>query len=395
MTALIASYARTPFTKFTGQPHDLLADQPATALGSHAAKAAIERAGITPDQIDQVVFGQVMQAGAGENPARQTAAGAGVPKTVPAITLNAVCLSGLEAVAQAARLINAGEAEIVLAGGQESHSQVPHVINLRASAGRGDATLVDLIDLDGLQDMFYNINMVQLTEQGNKELGVSREEQDAYTVESQRRVAEFADWRNEEIAPFPGAAKDGGDLASDNSGHAGTTMEGLAKLRPLLGGEKDTITPGNTGPLANGAGALVIVSEEAAEKYGMTPIARIEATAFVAGPEDNTYLHSQPSHAISAALEKIGATPDELVAAEINEPFALVGLQSARDLGLAPEVVNPHGGALGLGHPLGATGARIIGTLARELKDAGPGSLGAAAACGGGGQGSAVLLRAL
>lgn len=203
MTALIASYARTPFTKFTGQPHDLLADQPATALGSHAAKAAIERAGITPDQIDQVVFGQVMQAGAGENPARQTAAGAGVPKTVPAITLNAVCLSGLEAVAQAARLINAGEAEIVLAGGQESHSQVPHVINLRASAGRGDATLVDLIDLDGLQDMFYNINMVQLTEQGNKELGVSREEQDAYTVESQRRVAEFADWRNEEIAPFP------------------------------------------------------------------------------------------------------------------------------------------------------------------------------------------------
>lgn len=391
MTALIAGYARTPFTRFTGQ----LAAQPATALGAHAARAALERAGVSPDQVDQVVVGQVLQAGAGQNPARQTAVGAGVPMSVPAITLNAVCLSGAEAVSQAVRLVNAGEAEIVLAVGQESMSLAPHVIPLRAGHKYGPAQMVDTADHDGLSDAFDRVAMGALTEQGNAPLGLTREDQDAFAAASHQRAAASSEFFAGEIAPFTVASRRGDTVVSADDGvRADTTVETLAGLRPAF--SKDgTITAGNASQITDGAAALVIASEAAAERLGLKPIARVEATAFVAGPD--THLHSQPSHAIASALAKLegGATAADLVAVEINEAFAAVGVQSTRELGLDPAIVNRHGGAIALGHPIGASGARIVGTLARQLAAAGSGSLGAVGICGGGGQGSAVVLRAL
>lgn len=389
MTALIAGYARTPFAKFTGQ----LATEPATALGAHAAKAALERAGIAADQVDTVVAGQVLLAGAGQNPARQTAIGAGVPFTVPAITVNAVCLSGTEAVAQAARLVNAGEADVVLAVGQESMTLAPHLIPLRAGTKYGSAELQDAIDRDGLSDAFDQVAMGALTEQGNAPLGIGRAEQDAFAATSHQRAAASAEFLAGEIAPYTVTSRRGETVVSADDGvREGTTAETLAGLRPAFDRE-GTITAGNASQITDGAAALVIVSEAAAERLGLTPIAAIEATAFVAGPD--TQLHSQPSRAIAAALAKAGRTASELAAVEINEAFAAVGLQSTEELGLDPAIVNPHGGAIALGHPIGASGARIVGTLARQLAALGSGSVGAVGICGGGGQGSAVVLRAL
>ena len=391
MKALIAGYARTPFARFTGQ----LAGQPATVLGAHAAKAALERAGVAPDQVDEVVVGQVLQAGAGQNPARQTAVGAGIPLTTPAITLNAVCLSGTEAVSQAVRLIRAGEAEVVLAVGQESMSLAPHVTQLRAGTKYGSAQLVDTVDHDGLSDAFERTAMGALTEEGNAPLKLTREEQDEFAAASHQRAAASADFFAVEIAPFTVASRRGDTVVSSDDGiRADTTAESLAGLRPAFAKE-GTITAGNASQITDGAAALVIVSEAAAERLGLTPIAAVEATAFVAGPD--LHLHSQPARAIAAALGKVegGAAAADLAAVEINEAFAAVGVQSARELGLDAAVVNPHGGAIALGHPIGASGARIVGTLARQLAELGSGSLGAVGICGGGGQGSAVVLRAL
>lgn len=390
MTALIAGYARTPFTRFTGQ----FAAQPATVLGAHAIAAALQRAGIAPDQVDAVVAGQVLQAGAGQNPARQSAAGAGIPLTVPAMTLNAVCLSGTEAVSQAARLINAGEADVVVAVGQESMSLAPHVLPLRAGTKYGSAQLVDTVDHDGLTDAFDRTAMGALTEEGNAPLGLSREEQDAFAAQSHQRAAGSAEFFAGEIAPFTVASRRGDTVVDADDGiRPDTTAESLAGLRPAFA-KDGTITAGNASQITDGAAALVLVSEAAASRLGLQPIARVEATALVAGPD--THLHSQPARAIAAALAK---TPDasaaDLAAVEINEAFAAVGLQSARELGLDPAIVNPHGGAIALGHPIGASGARIVGTLARQLAELGEGSLGAVGICGGGGQGSAVVLRAL
>lgn len=389
MTALIAGYARTPFVKFTGQ----FAAQPATVLGAHAAKAALERAGVSPDQVDQVVAGQVLQGGAGQNPARQTAVGAGIPMNVPAITLNAVCLSGTEAVSQAVRLVNAGEADIVVAVGQESMSLAPHVMPMRAGTKYGPATLIDTVDHDGLTDAFDRVAMGKLTETGNEPLQIEREEQDALAADSHARAAASAEFFAGEIAPFTVSSRRGDTVVSADDGiRADTTAESLAGLRPAF--SKDgTITAGNASQITDGAAALVIVSELASEKLGLTPIARVEATAFVAGPD--THLHSQPARAITAALDKLGAGVSELAAVEINEAFAAVGVQSTRELGIDPAIVNVHGGAIALGHPIGASGARIVGTLARQLAELGSGSLGAVGICGGGGQGSAVVLRAL
>ncbi|MBK0421816.1 acetyl-CoA C-acyltransferase [Leucobacter sp. CSA2] len=391
MTALIAGYARTPFTRFTGQ----LAGQAATVLGAHAAKAALERAGVAPEAVDSVVVGQVLQAGAGQNPARQTAVGAGIPLTVPAITINAVCLSGTEAVSQAVRLINAGEADVVLAVGQESMSLAPHVAPLRAGTKYGTAQFVDTVDHDGLSDAFEQTAMGALTEQGNGPLGLTREEQDAFAAASHQRAAASAEFFAGEIAPFTVASRRGDTVVSADDGiRADTTVETLAGLRPAFSKE-GTITAGNASQITDGAAALVIVSEAAAERLGLLPIAKVEATAFVAGPD--LHLHSQPARAITAALAKVegGAAAADLAAVEINEAFAAVGVESGRELGLDPAVVNIHGGAIALGHPIGASGARIVGTLARELAEAGSGSLGAVGICGGGGQGSAVVLRAL
>ena len=389
MTALIAGYARTPFTRFTGQ----LAGQPATALGAHAAQAALARAGVAPEQLDQVIVGQVLQAGAGQNPARQTAVGAGVPLTVPAITLNAVCLSGTEAVSQAVRLINAGEAEIVLAVGQESMSLAPHVIPLRAGHKYGPAQLVDTADHDGLSDAFERTAMGALTESGNPALGLTRAEQDEFAASSHQRAGASAEFFAGEIEPFTVTSRKGDTVISADDGiRPETTAEILAGLRPAFAAD-GTVTAGNASQITDGAAALVIVSEAAAERLGLSPLARVEATAFVAGPD--VHLHAQPANAITAALAKLGAQASELRAVEINEAFAAVGVHSTRELGIDPAIVNPHGGAIALGHPIGASGARIVGTLARQLQSLGSGALGAVGICGGGGQGSAVVLRAV
>ena len=390
MSALIAGYARTPFTRFTGQ----LASQPATALGAHAARAALERAGVAAEQVDALVAGQVLQAGAGQNPARQTAVAAGIPLDVPAITLNAVCLSGAEAVSQAVRLIAAGEAEVVVAVGQESMSLAPHVMPLRAGTKYGTAQLIDTVERDGLSDAFDQVAMGALTEQGNAPLGLTREEQDAFAAASHQRAAASAAFLAEEIAPITLSSRRGDTVVSADDGvRADTTAEGLAALRPAFA-KDGTITAGNASQITDGAAALVLVSEAAAERLGLAPIARVEATAFVAGPD--THLHSQPARAIAAALAKLdGVSAGDLAAVEINEAFAAVGLQSTRELGIDPAIVNSHGGAIALGHPIGASGARIVGTLARQLAAAGSGTLGAIGICGGGGQGSALVLRAL
>jgi len=391
MTALIAGYARTPFVKFTGQ----FAAQSATVLGAHAVRAALSRAGVAPEQVDQVVAGQVLQGGAGQNPARQTAVGAGIPMNVPAITLNAVCLSGTEAVAQAVRLINAGEADVVVAVGQESMSLAPHVIPMRAGTKYGTAQLIDTVDHDGLTDAFERTAMGSLTEAGNVPLGLTREQQDAFSAESHQRAAASAEFFAGEIEPFTVVSRRGDTVVSADDGiRSETTAESLAGLRPAFSKE-GTITAGNASQITDGAAALVIVSEAAAERLGLSPIARVEATAFVAGPD--CHLHSQPARAITAALARVpgGASVSDLAAVEINEAFAAVGVQSASELGLDPAIVNPHGGAIALGHPIGASGARIVGTLARQLASIGSGSLGAVGICGGGGQGSAVVLRAL
>lgn len=389
MTALIAGYARTPFTRFTGQ----LAGQPATVLGAHAVRAALESAGVAAEQVDTVVAGQVLQAGAGQNPARQTAVAAGIPMGVPAITLNAVCLSGTEAVSQAVRLINAGEAEIVVAVGQESMSLAPHVIPLRAGTKYGAAELVDTVDRDGLSDAFDQIAMGALTEQGNAPLALTRGEQDSFAAASHQRAAASAEFFAGEIAPFTVTSRRGDTVVSADDGiRADTTAETLAGLRPAFAAD-GTITAGNASQITDGAAALVIVSEAAGQRLGLAPLARVEATAFVAGPD--THLHSQPARAIAAALAKTDAETSDLEVVEINEAFAAVGVQSTRELGLDPAIVNTHGGAIALGHPIGASGARIVGTLARQLAAAGTGSLGAVGICGGGGQGSAVILRAV
>lgn len=389
MTALIAGFARTPFTRFTGQ----LATEPATALGAHAARAALERAGVHPEDVDLVVAGQVLQAGAGQNPARQSAVGAGIPMHVPAITVNAVCLSGAEAVSQAVRLVNAGEADVVVAIGQESMSLAPHVAHLRAGTKYGTAAFADSVDRDGLSDAFDRIAMGELTESGNRPLGLIREEQDAFAAVSHQRAAASEAYFAGEIAPYTVSSRRGDVVVSADDGiRSDTTVESLAGLRPAFAGD-GTITAGNASQITDGAAALVIVSEAAVGRLGLEPLARVEATAFVAGPD--TQLHSQPARAISAALAKLGATASELAAVEINEAFAAVGIQSTRELGIDPAIVNPHGGAIALGHPIGASGARIVGTLVRELRAIGSGSLGAAGICGGGGQGSAIVVRAL
>lgn len=391
MTAFIAGYARTPFTKFTGQ----LASEPATALGAHAVKAALSRAGIGVEHVDQVVAGQVLQAGAGQNPARQTAVGAGISMNVPAQTINAVCLSGTEAVTQAARLINAGEADVVVAVGQESMSLAPHVMGLRAGTKYGTAKMIDTVDHDGLTDAIDQVPMGTLTERGNEPLGLGRAEQDALSAASHQRAAAAADFLAGEIEPYVVRSRRGDTVVSADDGVRGdTTAESLGALRPAFSPD-GTITAGNASQITDGAAALVIVSEAAIEKLGLTPIARIEATAFVAGPDQQ--LHSQPSQAITAALKKVdgGAVAADLAAVEINEAFAAVGLQSMKDLGLDPEKVNQRGGAIALGHPIGASGARIVGTLARQLAEVGSGALGAVGICGGGGQGSAIVLRAV
>ena len=389
-STLIVGYARTPFVKFNG----VFASVPATALGAHAMTAALARAGVAPTEVDNVFAGQVLQGGAGQNPARQSAVGAGIPLSTPAMTLNVVCLSGIEAIVAGVRLIEAGESDIVVAVGQESMSLAPHVWSgSRAGKKYGAIEFLDTVEHDGLTDAFEKRSMGASTEDYIAPLGISRGDQDAVAAASHVRLAASQAFLEAEIEPYILTTRAGSvSIASDDGGRPDTTVESLAKLRPAFSPD-GTITAGNASQITDGAAAVVLMSQAAAAARGITGIARVLSHAFVAGPDYS--LHSQPANAINAALAKIDVKTTHLVAVEINEAFAAVAVQSTRVLGIDPAIVNAHGGAIAMGHPIGASGARIVGHLARRIAAAGPGAVGAAGICGGGGQGSALILQAI
>jgi acetyl-CoA C-acetyltransferase len=387
VSAVIVGYARTPFVKFAG----VFARIPATALGAHAITAALERAGVAPEEVDGVVGGQVLQAGAGQNPARQSAAGAGIPLTVPAITLNAVCLSGLEAVAEGVRMIADGRARIVVAVGQESMSLAPHAWpGSRLGQRYGAIELLDTMEHDGLTDAFEHRSMGASTEERNAANHVTRVEQDAWAAGSHARLEAGAAFLAGEIAPFTTPGRRSTTIAKDDGLRPGTTPETLAVLRPAFA-KDGGITAGNSSQLTDGAAAIVLMEEGLARTRALRPLARVLGSALVAGPDVS--LHAQPANAARKALEQAGREIAELQVVEINEAFAAVAVVSTRLLGVDPLIVNMHGGAIALGHPIGASGTRIVGHAARSLVALGPGSLGVAAICGGGGQGAALLLE--
>ncbi|GGS05108.1 acetyl-CoA acetyltransferase [Micromonospora fulviviridis] len=390
MASVIVSGARTPMGRLLGNLKDL----PATKLGGVAIKAALERAGVAPDQVQYVIMGQVLQAGAGQIPARQAAVEAGIPMSTPALTINKVCLSGLDAIALADQLIRAGEFDIVVAGGMESMTNAPHLmLGQRAGYKYGDVTIKDHMALDGLTDAWDCCSMGESTERHGAKHGITREEQDAFAAASHQRAAaaqkngHFAD----EITPviIPQRKGDPLVISEDEGIRPDTTAESLGKLRPAF--TKDgTITAGSSSPISDGAAAVVVMSKAKAKELGLTWLAEIGAHGNVAGPDNS--LHSQPSNAINQALKKAGLAVSDLDLIEINEAFAQVGIQSARDLGISTDKVNVNGGAIALGHPIGMSGARLVLTLALELKRRGGGT-GAAALCGGGGQGDALIIH--
>ena len=388
--SVIVGGARTPMGKLLGG----LRDFSGTDLGAVAVRAALERAGITGDQVDYVVLGQVLQAGAGQMPARQAAVKAGIPLSVPSLLVNKVCLSGLDAIALADQLIGAGEFEVVVAGGMESMTNAPHLLpGLRKGHKYGAVEMLDSMAYDGLVDAFDHIPMGESTDRYSERLGITRAEQDEFAARSHQRAA--AAQKNglfdEEIVPVqvPQRRGDPVEIREDEGIRADTTVEVLAKLKPAFGAD-GTITAGSSSPISDGACAVVVMSRAAAERHGATVLAEIGAYGTVAGPDNS--LHSQPSNAIRTALGKAGLDVSALDLVEINEAFAAVGIQSMRDLGIGPEIVNVNGGAIALGHPIGMSGARLALHLALELRRRG-GGLGAAALCGGGGQGDALLLK--
>jgi acetyl-CoA C-acetyltransferase len=390
MTSVIVDGARTPMGRLLGN----LKDFPATSLGAAAIAAALERSGVAPDQVEYVIMGQVLQAGAGQMPARQAAVGAGIPMTVPALTVNKVCLSGLDAIALADQLIRAGEFDIVVAGGMESMTNAPHLLmNSRKGYKYGSVEVLDAMAHDGLTDPFDSIAMGESTERYNAKLGLTRAEQDEFAARSHQRAAEAQKngYFDGEIVPveIPQRRGDPVVFAADEGVRADTTVETLSKLRPSF--SKDgTITAGSASQISDGGCAVVVMSRAKAEELGVTPLAEIGAHGNVAGPDNS--LHSQPSRAIQHALGKAGLGVSDLDLIEINEAFASVGVQSMRDLGVGPDIVNVNGGAIALGHPIGMSGARLVLHLAYELRRRG-GGLGAAGLCGGGGQGDALLLK--
>ena len=388
--SLLASFARTPIGRLSGG----LSSLSAMELGGVAIAASIERAGISPTDVDHVVMGQVLQAGQGQNPARQAAAKGGVPMTVPAVTVNNVCLSGLQAVQYADQLIQAGEAEVVIAGGMESMSQAPHLLpGARAGYRLGDATLVDSMIRDGLWCAFDDVHMGAGTEQYAKKAGISRQQQDELAAASHERaaVAGKEGRLSPEITPVTIPQRKGDPLVieKDEGVRPDTTVEGLAQLKPAFG-KDGTITAGNASQISDGAAAMVIMSKAKAKALGLLPKPELVSFANVAGPDPS--LLTQPSRAIMRAMDKAGVEPADVGLFEINEAFAAVMAASMADLGIDFEDVNVNGGAIALGHPIGMSGARLLMTLAAELERRG-GGLGAAALCGGGGQGIAALIR--
>ncbi|GAA2603384.1 acetyl-CoA C-acetyltransferase [Streptomyces axinellae] len=369
-------------------------------LGGFAIKAALERAGVAGDQVEYVIMGQVLQAGAGQIPARQAAVRAGIPMSVPALTVNKVCLSGLDAIALADQLVRAGEFDIVVAGGQESMTNAPHLLpNSRVGHKYGAIEMLDSMAHDGLTDSFEGIAMGASTEKHNTRLGIGRAEQDEIAAQSHQRAARaqrdgLFEAEITPVATYPdqkGPQRKGEPvLVSQDEGiRAGTTAESLGKLRPAFA-KDGTITAGSASQISDGAAAVVVMSKARAEELGLEWIAEIGAHGNVAGPDNS--LQSQPSNAIAHALKKEGRSVADLDLIEINEAFAAVAHQSMKDLGVGPEKVNVNGGAIALGHPIGMSGARLVLHLALELKRRG-GGLGAAALCGGGGQGDALIVR--
>ena len=387
---VIVGAARTPVGRLLGS----LASKSASELGGVAIAAALDRAGVAPDQVQYVIMGQVLQAGAGQITARQAAVAAGIPMGVPALTVNKVCLSGLAAIALASQLIRLGEHDVIVAGGMESMTRAPHLLmNSRAGYKYGPVTVEDSMALDGLTDAFDHLSMGASTEDSGRTLGITRAQQDEFAAMSHQRAAEAAKnglFTAEIIGvPIPQRGGETLTVTQDEGIRPGTTAESLAKLKPAFSPD-GTITAGTSSQISDGAAAVVVMSEQAAERAGLNVVAEIGAHGNVAGPDNS--LHSQPANAIKQALGRAGLAISDLDMIEINEAFAVVAIQSMRDLGVGPDVVNVNGGALAIGHAIGASGARLAVHLCYELGRRG-GGLGAAGLCGGGGQGEALLFR--
>jgi acetyl-CoA C-acetyltransferase len=379
--AVIVSAVRTPFGRLGGG----LVDHEATELGAIAIRAALERAGVEDGEIDYAIMGQVLQGGVGQAPARQATIGAGLPVELPSDTINKVCASSIRAVEIADQMIRAGDVEVVVAGGMESMSNAPYVLKKARFGYRlGDGTLIDLMTHDGLTSTFDNRHMVEQASFVSRELGISRQEQDEWALRSHERAVKAIDEGRfeSEIVPV-------GDLAVDEGPRRDTSIEKLARLKPVFDPE-GTTTAGNAPGVNDGAAALVVTSEEFAKRRGLEVLATIVAQGYVA--DEFAYLARTPAKAGAIALEKAGKTIDDVERVELNEAFSSVVLNSTRLLGADPERVNVNGGAVALGHPIGASGARIVGTMVHELRRNG-GGLGLAAICSGGGQGDALLLE--
>ncbi|SIS23670.1 acetyl-CoA C-acetyltransferase [Williamsia sterculiae] len=389
MSSVIVSGARTPVGRLLGS----LTDFSAVDLGAIAVRAALEKGNVPADAVDYVILGQVLGAGAGQMPAKQTAVKAGIPWSVPALTINKMCLSGIDAIALADQLIRAGEFDVVVAGGQESMTQAPHLLpKSRTGFKYGNTELVDHLAYDGLFDAFTDQPMGGLTEQKNDADGFTRAQQDEFAARSHQRAA--VGWKNgafaDEVVPvsIPQRKGDPIEFTADEGVRADTTADSLASLRPAF--RRDgTITAGNSSQISDGAAAVVVMSKEKATELGLTWLAEIGPHGVVAGPDSGLQL--QPANAIVKACERAGITPADLDLVEINEAFAAVGLASTAELGIDPEIVNVDGGAIAIGHPIGMSGARIVLHLILELARRG-GGVGAAGLCGAGGQGDALIL---
>jgi acetyl-CoA C-acetyltransferase len=389
-SSVVIDGARTPIGKFGGGFKDV----PAVKLGAAAIREALSRAGVSAERVDYVIMGQVLQSGAGQITARQAAIEAGIPREVPAITINKVCLSGLNAIALADQLIRAGEVEVVVAGGFESMSQAPYILpTARWGTRMGHAQIVDSMVYDGLWSTFTGKHMGDSSDDVNRELGIAREDQDAWAARSHQRAHDA--WESgrlaQEVVPveIPQRRGDPVVVSTDEGIRGGTTAESLARLEPVF--QRDgTITAGNASQISDGGAAVVVVSRERAERDGLTPLAHIVAHGMSA--ERYAYLHTVPALAMQNALKKAGKDAHDLGLIEINEAFASVALNATRMLGVDESLVNVNGGAVALGHPIGMSGCRLVLTLAYEMRRRGV-DLGGATLCGGGGQGDALIIR--
>jgi acetyl-CoA C-acetyltransferase len=381
MRSVIVSAVRTPFGKLGGS----LKNYEATELGSIAIRNALDRTGLENDEIEYVIMGQVLQGGAGQAPARQATIGAGLPVELPSDTINKVCASSIRAVGIADQMIRAGDHQVVVAGGMESMSNAPYILKKARFGYRlGDGTLIDLMTHDGLTSTFDRKHMVEQASFVARELGIPREDQDAWALRSHERAVKAIDEGRfkEEIVPV-------GAVEQDEGPRRDTSLEKLSQLKPVFDPE-GTTTAGNAPGVNDGAGALVVTSEEFAKERGLEPLATIIAQGYIA--DDFAYLARTPAKAGHMALEKAGKSIDDVERVELNEAFSSVVLNSTKMLGVDPEKVNVNGGAVALGHPIGASGARILSTMIYELRRNG-GGLGLASICSGGGQGDALLIE--